>query len=99
MRKATLRARNWNRQVPDCKLARDLDGTGRLLVKTAMETKAERYRQRALELRAIAEQMMDLNARTTLLEVAEDYERMAQTAENIARPDTGDGATRPKRPR
>ncbi len=57
-----------------------------------METKAIRYRQRAEELRAIAAQVMDLKARATLLEVAEDYERMALSAENAL--DT----SRPKKP-
>ena len=76
-----------------------MDGTHGLLVNTAMETKAERYRQRAVELRAIADQVMDLKARSTLLDVAEDYERMAQTAENTARPDNGDGVKPPKSPR
>jgi hypothetical protein len=75
-----------------------LDGTAGLLVNKAMQTKAERYRQRAVDLRAIAEQMMDLKARATLLEVADDYERMAQSAENTVRFD-GDGASPPKRPR
>jgi hypothetical protein len=56
-----------------------------------METKADRYRQRAEELRAIAEQVMDLKARGTLLEVAEDYERMAQAAENAGLPPKADG--------
>jgi hypothetical protein len=67
-----------------------------------METKAERYRQRADELRAIAAQIMDLKARVTLIEVAEDYERMAQTAENAARNGADgklDGHTDPKRAR
>ena len=76
-----------------------MDGTAGFLVNTAMETKSERYRQRAVELRAIAAQMLDLKARETLLEVAEDYERMAQTAENTARPDGADGASPSKRPR
>jgi len=58
-----------------------------------METKAERYRRRAVELRAIAAQMLDLKARSTLLDVADDYERMAQSAENAAVADRLDGTT------
>ena len=69
-----------------------------MAVVTAMETKAERYRQRAEDLRAIAAQVMDLKARGTLLEVAEDYERMAQAAGNAALPEKQDGQ-QPKRPR
>lgn len=76
-----------------------MDGTCGLLVNTGMETKAERYRQRARDLRAIADQVMDLQARATLVEVAEDYERMAQAADNAALAGKGDGLMGPKRPR
>ena len=76
-----------------------MDGTGYLPVIHAMETKAARYRKRAEELRAIANQIMDLKARGTLLEVADDYERMAQVAENAGVPDKADGGERPKRAR
>jgi hypothetical protein len=67
-----------------------MDEIGPDSVMGLMETKAERYRQRADELRAIAAQIIDIKARETLMEVAEDYERMAQTAENTAR-DPADG--------
>jgi hypothetical protein len=52
-----------------------------------MESKADRYRRRAEELRGIAAQIMDLTARATLIEVAEDYDRMALAAENSAAAD------------
>jgi len=44
-----------------------------------MESKAQRYRQRAKDLRAIAKQLTDAKARSTLLDVAQDYERMADS--------------------
>ena len=64
-----------------------------------METKAERYRQRAEELRTIAAGIMDLKARATVIEVAEDYERMAQAADNSAISGKTDGAGPIKKPR
>ena len=74
-------------------------GTARLLVKTQMETKADRYRQRATELRTIAAGIMDLKARATLIEVAEDYERMAQAADSAALSGKSGATDRPKKPR
>ncbi len=68
-----------------------------------METRAERYRQRANELRSIAATLNDDPARATLIEIAEDYERMAATAEKPParngagiRPDGIDGDKRPR---
>ena len=46
---------------------------------------AQRYRQRAEELRAIAEQpLLDEKTRKTLINIAEDYERMARSRERLA---------------
>ena len=47
------------------------------------EMKAEEYRERAEELRVIAEGMKDTYAREALLRSADDYERMAGWAEKI----------------
>jgi len=44
---------------------------------------AERYRNRAEELRIIAESMTDAKMRNVLTEVAHDYERMARSLETI----------------
>ena len=44
---------------------------------------ASRYRQRAEELRAIAEDTKDGRAKKALLEVAEEYDRMAETRERV----------------
>jgi hypothetical protein len=44
---------------------------------------AARYRQRAEELRAIADATTDLGNKKTLLDIAEDYERLARTRERI----------------
>jgi hypothetical protein len=57
------------------------DGTGALAVKHLMESKTQRYKRRADDLRAIADQLTDKQARATLLEVADDYDRMARAAE------------------
>ena len=46
---------------------------------------AKRYRQRAEELRIIAEEESALRTRSTLREIAADYERMADTLEAIDR--------------
>jgi hypothetical protein len=54
---------------------------------------AELYRQRAQRLRAIAKETEDGTARKELLEVADDYDRMAMTRERIAQPER-----KPKRP-
>jgi len=48
---------------------------------------AERYRQRAQHVRAVAAQMMDKEAADLLLSIAADYERMAQTMKGIAESD------------
>jgi hypothetical protein len=48
---------------------------------------ATRYRQRAEELRLIAESARDAKTRKLLQGVAEDYERMAETSERIAQSD------------
>jgi len=44
---------------------------------------AERYRNRAQELRAIAAQTHDLSCKHTILDIAEDYDRMAETLAGI----------------
>jgi hypothetical protein len=54
---------------------------------------AQRYRQRAEELRAIAQATVDPNARKALLQVAEDYERLAETRERIAERERGGSGT------
>jgi hypothetical protein len=46
---------------------------------------ARRYRQRAEELRIIAEEEIGLQTRLTLRNIAADYERMAETLEAIDR--------------
>ena len=45
---------------------------------------ANRYRERAEEVRVIAEKMTDLPSKKTLMGVARDYERMADQLENAA---------------
>ncbi len=47
---------------------------------------AARYRQRAQELRAIADAVTDTGNKKTLLDIAEDYERMARSRERIDGP-------------
>jgi hypothetical protein len=49
---------------------------------------AKRYRARAEKLRAIAEDTKDRSARKALLEVADDYDRMADARERINRGET-----------
>lgn len=46
---------------------------------------ATRYRQHAEEIRVIAAGVMDKKNRKSLLEVAEDYERMARSRDRIDR--------------
>jgi hypothetical protein len=46
---------------------------------------AQRLRQRAEELRVVADIMMDANTRTTFLGLAVDYDGMADQAERLAR--------------
>ena len=48
-------------------------------------TRATRYRTRAVELRAMATNGLDPSIKTALLQVANDYEAMAQTMESIDR--------------
>jgi hypothetical protein len=55
---------------------------------------ATRYRQRAEELRVIAESSRDGRTRKLLLGVAEDYDRMAETMERIAQSDRNRGEAR-----
>ena len=45
---------------------------------------ARRYRQRAEGLRSIAEQAFDKKMKQILLEIAEDYERMARSREALS---------------
>lgn len=47
----------------------------------------EQYRNRAEELRQIAETMKDKDARATMLRVANDYENMADRLQDIKRSD------------
>jgi hypothetical protein len=51
------------------------------------ENEAGRYRQRAEEVRKIAAATKDKESRATLMQVAEDYDRMAETREAIAKSD------------
>lgn len=46
---------------------------------------ANRYRQRAEELRIIAQDESSTDTRSTLWRIAEDYDRMAETLESIDR--------------
>jgi hypothetical protein len=46
---------------------------------------AKRYRQHAEELRIIADHKTSAEIRTTLLNIAHDYERMATSLESIER--------------
>ena len=48
-------------------------------------TRAARYRTRALELRAMATNGLDPGIKQALLQVANDYEAMAQTMESMDR--------------
>ena len=51
------------------------------------ENEAGRYRQRAEEVRKIASATKDKDSRATLTQVADDYERMAETREALAKSD------------
>jgi hypothetical protein len=48
---------------------------------------AVRFRQRAEELRAIAEATIDLTSKNALLGIAQDYDRMALSRERIVETD------------
>jgi hypothetical protein len=56
--------------------------------------KAVRYRQRAVEVRKIAEHMDEDAPRKTLLQVAQDYDEMARTLDDIGDADTARAARR-----
>jgi hypothetical protein len=49
--------------------------------KEARQKRAQQFRERAKELRAIAHGMADEPAKNTLLKIASDYERLALRAE------------------
>ena len=49
---------------------------------------AQRYRERAEELRTSAEAMSSAENRAALLSIAETYERLAESIETIANTDT-----------
>jgi hypothetical protein len=49
--------------------------------------KAKEYRERAEQIRLMAKRMLDAESKNLLLLVAENYERLAATMENIARSD------------
>ena len=57
---------------------------------------ARRYRQRAEELKIIAEDESSLQTRRTLEQIASDYELMAETLEAIDR--TNQAIARPRSP-
>ena len=56
--------------------------------------RAARYRTRAVELRAMATNGLDPAIKAALLQVANDYEAMAQTMESISRTNTAIDADR-----
>jgi hypothetical protein len=45
--------------------------------------RAAKYQNRAEELRCIAQEWMDHRAKSIILQLADDYERMAETVSNI----------------
>jgi hypothetical protein len=53
------------------------------------QTRIDRWRQRANELRAMARKMADKDARKTLLEIADEWERMADQLDQTLRGRTG----------
>ena len=56
--------------------------------------RAARYRVRAEEMRAMASNGLDPAIKVTLLQIANDYEAMAQAMESIHRTNTAIAATR-----
>jgi len=60
--------------------------------------RAARYRIRAVELRAMATNGLDPAIKTALLQVANDYEAMAQTMESIHRTNAAIDADRKQHP-
>jgi hypothetical protein len=59
-------------------------GAQRRAVDRAEQQRAERYRRKAKEIRALAWQMSYLRARVTMLSLARDYEAMAVWTESVA---------------
>jgi hypothetical protein len=59
----------------------------RRLVGIPPEQRAHGYRERAEELRTIAQDFMDAETQRMLMTLAADYERMAQFAERRTAPD------------
>jgi len=53
-------------------------------MRKASHRDANHYRERAEECRTIADHLLDGDARTTMLRVATDYERMADSVDQIA---------------
>jgi hypothetical protein len=50
-------------------------------LKDLFPSRAERYRRKASEVRAIAAEMNDIVGRRTLQRIADDYDRLAERAE------------------
>ena len=60
--------------------------------------KAARYRERGIEIRKIAQHMMEPAVRKTLLQVAEDYDEMARTLDGIGDADAARAERMPPNP-
>lgn len=58
----------------------------------------DRWRDRAKEARANAEQMAEVKAASSMLEAARQYENLAELAELLLSDDEADRAHRPKAP-
>lgn len=56
------------------------------------------WRARAKEARALAESLRDAQSRRMMLQVADDYEKLAARAERRGRPQQGKPAGRPSAP-